>query len=277
MFESRLPDGIIPPVLTPLCKDQSVDLVAFKALINKLVEGGSSALFVCGTAGLGSMLTEADYALVVETAIETAPEGFPVLCGVLEPSTARALERIKLLKTLNVEFFVTVTPYYVRATEDAALLRHFGLLRDASDMEMVLYNMPGCTGVELSPSLVLEMVERGWTASCKDSSGDKEYFEALCRDKAETGLKMYQGMCPDFAWLHALGANGAVPVPANSHPELFSSGWQQRDDTAAIAALQAKVDSVWQAQVVGTDYTSRTLKVLADEGIGTGEMVWPFT
>lgn len=276
MNPTRLPDGIIPPVLTPLTENQHVDISALKALITKLIDGGASALFMGGTAGLGSILTATDYELVIATALETAPADYPVLCGVLEPSTARALERIKLLESLGAEFFVTVTPYYVKATADAALLRHFGAQRDATDMEMVLYNMPGCTGVNISPELVLDMTRRGWTSSCKDSSGDKTYFEALCRNNAESGLKVYQGMCPDFAWLHALGASGAVPVPANARPELFVSGWENRGDDGMIGGIQTEVNQVWDELVAGTDYTSGSIRALAGQGIGTGVLALPF-
>lgn len=276
MQTTNLPDGIIPPVLTPLTPDQKVDVPAFKALVDSLIKGGSSALFVCGTAGLGSILTDADYELVIASALEVAPKDYPILCGVLEPSTARALSRIKILENLKVDFFVTVTPYYVRATEDEALLRHFAVQREATSMEMVLYNMPGCTGVSLPSSLVFDLYERGLTGSIKDSSGDQEYFQGLCNHERAQGLKVYQGMCPDFSWLNAQGASGAVPVPANSHPELFSSAWNNRADESVLTALQQEVDSVWNAQVVGTDYTSRTLKVLAERGVGSGTMAAPF-
>ena len=276
MTATRMPDGIIPPVLTPLTAKQKVDIPALKALMHKLIEGGVSALFMGGTAGLGSILTAADYELVIATALEEAPDGFPILCGVLEPSTARALERIQLLESLNAEFFVTVTPYYVRATEDDALLRHFAAQRDATNMEMVLYNMPGCTGVTIPQELVFEMVKRGWTASCKDSSGDKAYIEALCQNTSEIGLKVYQGMCPDFAWLNEIGAAGAVPVPSNVYPELFVSGWNNKADATAVTEIQKDIDRRWDELVVGTDYTSRSIRALVEQDIGTGTLPLPF-
>ena len=276
MTISRMPNGIIPPVLTPLTQDQKVDIPALKALINKLIEGGVSALFMGGTAGLGSILTAADYELVIGTTLEEVADGFPVLCGVLESSTARALERIALLDSLKAEFFVTVTPYYVRANENDALLRHFDAQRDATDMEMVLYNMPGCTGVNIPAELVLDMVNRGWTSSCKDSSGDKAYIASLCQNQANTGLKVYQGMCPDFAWLNEIGASGAVPVPANVYPELFVSGWDNRANAEKTTTTQQTINQRWDELVVGTDYTSRSIRALAEQGIGTGTLALPF-
>lgn len=276
MAQTQLPDGIIPPVLTPLTADQKVDIEALKALIIKLVEGGVSALFMGGTAGLGSILTAADYETVIATAMETAPKDMPILCGVLEPSTARALERIQLLESLKAGFFVTITPYYVRATEDDALLRHFGAQRDATDMEMVLYNMPGCTGVTIVSELVSDMVNRNWTSSIKDSSGDNEYFESLCRISKKSDLKVYQGLTPDFAWLNEIGAAGAVPVPANAYPELFVSAWNNRNKTEMIPEIQLEVESRWNELVIGTDYISETIKTLSKEDIGSGTLPFPF-
>lgn len=277
MTTSNMPNGIIPPVLTPLTTEQKVDIPSLKALIHKLIDGGVSGLFMGGTAGLGSILTAADYELVIATTLAEVPEDYPVLCGVLEPSTARAVERIGLLDSLGAKFFVTVTPYYVRATADDALLRHFDAQREATDMEMVLYNMPGCTGVNIPAELVLDMTKRGWTASCKDSSGDKDYLQTLCRDGQEAGLKVYQGMCPDFAWLNEIGASGAVPVPSNAYPELFASGWENRANASAIPAIQTEVNERWNELVIGTDYTSGSIKSLAEQGLGTGTLAMPFS
>jgi dihydrodipicolinate synthase/N-acetylneuraminate lyase len=253
-----------------------VDVVALKKLINKQVKAGIPALFVCGTAGLGSVLTIADYETVIATAIETVPAGYPVLCGVLESSTMRSLERIKLLESLQIKCFVTITPYYLRATEKEDLLRHFGTLRESTDMEMVLYNMPGCTGVVIEPDLIFDMAKRGWSTTVKDSSADKEYFETLCRKGAEFNLKVYQGLDPDFGWLNQIGASGCVPLPANSHPELFLSAWEARADQTRLVAIQAEVTSVWNDLIHGTDYIRRSLKLLAKEGIGTGSLMLPF-
>ena len=101
----KIPEGIIPPLLTPLTADHQVDVPAYKKLINKQVNAGTPALFICGTAGLGSVLTQEQYETVITTALETIPDGYPLLCGVLESSTMRDLERIKLLDQLKIECF----------------------------------------------------------------------------------------------------------------------------------------------------------------------------
>jgi len=276
MRQFNLPDGIIPPLLTPLTNDQQVDVPALKKLIKKQLDAGIPALFVCGSAGLGSVLTMSEYEKAIVSALETVPDDYPILVGVLESSTVRSLERIRLLESLNIGCFVTITPYYLRATEREDLLRHFGTLRDSTEMEMILYNMPGCTGVVIQPELVFEMVKRGWTSVIKDSSGDNEYFEALCKGSAELDLKVYQGLDPDFGWLHSIGSYGCVPLPANSHPELFLSAWEARDNSEQLKTIQPEIDRVWNDLIRGTDYLRRSLILLAEEGIGSGTLNLPF-
>lgn len=276
MSRLSLPEGVIPPVLTPLTVEQQVDVPALRQLLLKLIDAGIPALFVGGTVGLGSILTTDEYKRLVSTALEVAPDGYPVLCGVLESSTARAVEKTRMLEALGASAFVTVTPFYSRATEHEQLLRHFGALRDATDMEMVVYNIPACTGVEIPQATLFEMARRGWTHNCKDSSGDDAYFQAICRGGAEYGLRVYQGMYPDFAALADIGAVGCVPVPGNIYPELFLNAWANRTNAAAIPDIQKQCDAIWTELVRGTDYLSRSVKLLAEQGIGTGTLPLPF-
>ena len=276
MVENTVPEGLIPPVLTPLTADHQVDVPAFKQLLQSLIDGGAAAVFVGGTAGLGSVLTAAEYERAVATALEVVPDDYPVLCGVLEPSTVRAAERIKLLESLNARYFVTVAPYFIRAMEYGPLERHFSYLREQTDMEMVAYNIPLCTGYSLPADLIIDMTERGWITCCKDSSGDEDYFKTLCVKGAEVGLKTYQGMRPDFPTLFNLGAAGCVPVPSNVSPDTFSAAWLSRGDAEKSKQLQVEVDTIWNDYVDGNDFISKSARALAEKGIGNGRMMLPF-
>jgi 4-hydroxy-tetrahydrodipicolinate synthase len=253
-----------------------IDTPALEKLIRKMLDAGIPALFICGSAGLGSALTMTDYEKVIVTALETVPEGYPLLCGVLESSTMRAMERVRLLESLHISCFVTVAPYYLKATKTDDLLRHFGALRESTDMEMVLYNMPACTGIHMAPSLVLKMAERGWSHAIKDSSGENRYFETLCKLGNPLNLRVYQGMLPDFQRLNEIKASGCVPLPANLFPELFISAWNAKADQKKTAQIQPKIDTLWKNLFVGDDFINQAIKRLADQGIGTGTSMMPF-
>ena len=272
-----IPEGIIPPVLTPLTREQDVDQEAFCRLLDKLIAGGVHGLFIAGTAGFGSILTDAQHEWTVRLAVRHVAGRLPVLSGVLEPSTARVLERIRRIESSGVLAVVVVAPYYLRAQNERQLLRHFEIIRESTNLEMVLYNLPGCVGTAIPVQVFGDMAKRGWISACKDSSGDSEYFSELCRRGAENGLRVYQGMRPVFATLVELGAAGCVPVPGNVFPELYVQAWNKRTEQAELPGLQERCDQAWKDLVVGTDFFSRSLRRLAEEGLGAGVMPEPFS
>jgi 4-hydroxy-tetrahydrodipicolinate synthase len=255
-----------------------VDEETFRRLLDRVIAGGGHGLFVGGTVGLGSFLTNSEYRRMIAIAVDLVAGRLPLLAGVLEPSTARVLERIRMLEHAGgVSAVVVVAPYYIRAATDRQLLRHFEVIREHTALEMVAYNLPGCVGAELPATVLFEMARRGWITACKDSSGDAAYFTHLCRGGAEVGLRVYQGLRPDFAELARLGAAGCVPVPGNVRPECFVEAWRRRDHPHALPAWQQQCDTIWHELVVGTDYFSRSLQRLAAEGLGAGVMPEPFT
>lgn len=271
-----IPEGIIPPVLTPLKKNQEVDFMAFRRLLEKLINGGVHALFVAGTAGFGSILTESQYRELIGTAVEQVAGRLPILAGVLEPSTQRSTVVLKFLEHSGVDAAVLVAPYYLRAGNRGQLLRHFGRLRESTSLELAVYNIPMCTGTAIPADLLFELADRGWIGVCKDSSGDPAYFSGLCRTGKAHGLRVYQGMRPDFAQLAELGASGCIPVPGNIRPELFAAAWAQRRNFPVLPELQRQCDEIWNRLVAEGDFFSRSLKMLAREGIGDGVMPEPF-
>ena len=271
-----IPDGIIPPVLTPLDCHQEIDTAALRQLLDKLINGGIHALFLAGTAGLGAIITQRQYEKVIETAVKHVSGRIPILAGVLEPSTMRNIERLKILEGSGVTAAVVIPPYYCRAANNSQLLRHFEKMRLATNLELVLYNIPVCTGTELSVQLICDMKKRGWITACKDSSGDKDFFSELCEKGKQHGLKVYQGMRPDFQWMEEIGASGCVPVPANVFPEYFVDAWNKRKNEKELPAAQKICDDAWNELVVGTDFFSNSVKMLCKKGIGTGIMPEPF-
>ena len=143
-------------------------------------------------------------------------------------------------------------------------------------MEMVVYNIPMCTQTVIPVETMVEMAKRGWVPACKDSSGDDPYFTALCQHGSEFGLRVYQGLHPDFAQLHELDSAGCVPVPGNVCPETFVAAWENRANPDTLPKLQDACDEVWSELVQGADFTSAAIRKLAEMGIGTGTKARPF-
>ncbi len=270
------PEGIIPPVLTPLTADGRVDAEALRRLLDQLIETGVHGLFVAGTCGFGSLLTTDEYVRLVRTTVDHVGGRLPVLAGVLESSTCRVVERLRLIEDLDISSAVLVLPYYLKASTDCQKLRHFEVIRNSTELDLTLYNIPGCVGMNLPIDMVLHMFELDWIGACKDSSGDREYFHELCRRGGKIGLSVYQGLRPEFAELAELGAAGCVPVPANVNPEPYVQAWARRNDSAALTDPQKRCDKAWIELVTGADYFSEGLKRLSKRGIGSGNLPVPF-
>lgn len=270
------PEGIIPPVLTPLTADQRMDEAAFRQLLDQLIDAGVHGLFVAGTCGFGSLLTAEDYHHLARTTVEHVNGRLPIWVGVLESSTCRVVERLRMIEQLDISSVVVVLPYYLKVTTDRQILRHFETIRNATAFNLTLYNMPGCVGSNIPLPLVIQMRKDGWISACKDSSGDPDYFRALCEKGADVGLRIHQGLRPNFAELADLGAAGCVPVPANLRPRPFVQAWERRKDPTQLPKFQRQCDLAWNELVVGSDYFSEGLKHLAQESLGSGRLPDPF-
>lgn len=222
-------------------------------------------------------MTDKQYEELLTIATGYVAARCPVLAGVLEPGTTRSIERLKILNRVGAEAAVVVPPYYCRAHSEIQLLRHFELLRSATDLDLIFYNIPACTGVKVPVEFICELRRRNFVIACKDSSGDSEYFADLCRKGSECGLMVFQGMQPDFSVIAKLDAAGCVPVPGNVHPELFVKAWNNRFKPEVIFCLQQQCDDIWDELVNGYDFFSRSVALLAKNGIGSGVMPEPFS
>jgi 4-hydroxy-tetrahydrodipicolinate synthase len=270
--------GVVVPILTPLLDDTTIDETAFRSLLRRCHNGGVHGLFVGGTAGLGPLLTDWAVTQLLEIAQDEAGDDLPLLAGVIETSTPRAINRIRQVEALGYKQFVITPAFYLAIHEHEEFLAHFGACRDATDMEMVLYNIPVCTGSCIPIETILEMRRRGWITTVKDSSGDMGYFSALCQRGRDSGLKVFQGLKPELQRLVELGASGVVPVPANLDPRTFTDAWDAAwgSDPGILAPLQTRIDLLWDTLVKGTDFMSRTLCALSELGIGSGHVMTPF-
>ena len=262
--------GVVPPVITPLMNDETLDKEAFCKLIDKLVNADCSALFICGTAGIGPALTDEQYTRVLQTAIKAAPGHIPLLAGVMEPSTARAIHRLRLAEKIGYKYAVLSVPYFFVPRSDREIMTHFGECARATSMNIIAYNLPQYTRCNIPVEILLAMHRRGWIGGIKESSGDREFFSRLCLKGNEAGLPVFQGNRPVFAELSELHASGIVPVPANVDPELYVKAWKEKTET-----LQEETDKLWFSLVNGSDFLSGSLKKLADEGIGVGRLPRP--
>jgi 4-hydroxy-tetrahydrodipicolinate synthase len=218
--------GVGVALVTPFKSDGSLDEAALERLIDFQIEEGTNFLVPCGTTGENPALTHGEHRRVVEIAVRRANGRVPVLAGAGSNATPKAIELAELAIELGADGVLTITPFYNKPTPDG-LRRHFGLQAEAiqkkrSGFPMIMYNVPGRTGVNMAAATTLQIArEVPNVIGVKEASGNMEQILSILRDRAE-GFLVLSG---DDAWtlpLVAAGGDGIISVAANEIPRLMS-------------------------------------------------------
>jgi 4-hydroxy-tetrahydrodipicolinate synthase len=267
--------GVIVPIITPVDGDDRVDESSFRKIIRHVIDGGVHGLFVGGSAAEGPLLAEMEWARMMEIARDENGNRVSLLGGVMDTSTRRVKEKIKLLKQMGYEFFVVSPTFYLSLNSPEEHLRLFNECADAgSGMEMVGYNIPQNTHSQVPAEVFQEYLRRGWIRYCKDSSGDMEYFRRL----QELGLKVFSGSEFDLTDKLLAGAVGVVNVCANYEPDTYIRAYDaaMKKDREALTKIQERVDFLRQILCLeGPCWLSGIKYAMSTLGIGTGKPVSP--
>jgi 4-hydroxy-tetrahydrodipicolinate synthase len=278
MTTTRRPGGVIVPAYTPIAGDGKVDAAALRKLVARCVSAGAEAIFVGGSAGMGPMLTESQWEAALATVLETAGDSAPVLSGIIAPSTQRALLEIEASRRLGCGTIVVTPTFYITIRSHDEMLSHFRACREATDQQMVIYNIPSCTGSSIPIPVVRAAAERGWATALKESSGDRSYFAQAMDAVRGTEMVVLQGNEPDIAWGLRGGAAGIVPVCANCEPAPFVDAVRaaRARDWARLDELQKRIDLIRDTILVGDhNWISGMSCALNVLGIGNGAPLLP--
>lgn len=248
-----LPRGIIPPVVTPLLADESLDLPGLRKHIDFLLAKGVDAIFVLGTTGEFYALDEAEKQAVTAAAVEHCRGRCPVYVGTGAETTREVVRLTQMAEREGADGVSVITPYFLKPTQPE-LIDHFRRVAENTRVAVVLYNNPGPTGVTLEVDTVAKLAEVPNIVAIKDSSGDLantiELLKATPRDK----FSVLNGR--DTLILAALmfGTHGAIPATCNVAPELCVGIYQAftKGDIAAARTLQDRLAPVRLSLTLGT-------------------------
>lgn len=209
--------GSIPALVTPF-RDGAFDAPAFKRFVDWQIGEGTSALVPCGTTGESATLGFDEHYQVIDCCIEAAAGRVPVIAGCGSNDTATAIRHMRHAQAAGAAAALVVAPYYNRPSQDG-ILAHFKALADASDLPIVVYNVPGRTVTDISTETMCKLADIASVVAIKDASGDLARVTAL---RAGAGHDFCQLSGNDDLWLpHAsLGGVGCISVTANVAPRL---------------------------------------------------------
>src|SRR3989344_8785487 len=138
--------GAITAIVTPFLPTGEVDVDALKKLVEFQIKNGISAIVPCGSTGEAATLDEEEKRLVIKTVVETARKRVPVIAGAGSNDTAKAVQLSQIAKEAGADALLHVTPYYNKPTPKG-LIAHFKAIADSVDLPIILYNVPGRTGL----------------------------------------------------------------------------------------------------------------------------------
>ncbi|MCP3722815.1 4-hydroxy-tetrahydrodipicolinate synthase [Paraburkholderia sp. CNPSo 3272] len=212
--------GSIPAIVTPMHGDGSLDLPAFRKLIDWHVQEGTDALVVVGTSGESATLDVEEHILMIKTAVEHAAGRMPIIAGAGGNSTAEAIELTKHAKAVGAQASLQVVPYYNKPTQEG-MYRHFAKIAEDVNLPVILYNVPGRTVADMANETILRLAEVPGIIAVKEATGNIDRAAHLIKH-APKGFKIFSGDDPTAIALMLLGGHGNISVTANVAPRQMS-------------------------------------------------------
>src|SRR3984957_19017034 len=204
-------------LVTPFRRDGGLDESALHALVNWQIENGIDFLVPCGTTGEASTLTESEWLRVIEVVVATASGRVPVFAGCTHNATHEIVARVrKLSRVHGVTGILTANPYYNRPGQEGQF-QHFRAIAEATELPILLYNIPPRTGANLEPATVLRLAELRNVVGIKESSGNLTQITELLTS-APRSFKVFAGDDSLALPILALGGAGLVSVASNTLP-----------------------------------------------------------
>jgi len=235
--------GVIPPMISPLTRGGDPDGPAIVTLVEHILGGGCTGLFVLGGCGEGAWLTLEQRAAVVRAATRAAGGRAPVLAGVMLPATGAALDAAREAADEGADGLVVGSPYYFRV-DAATQQRHVESILSAVSLPILLYNIPQATHNPLSSPAVARLAQDARVLGIKDSAGDFEAFQGFVAVKKQRpDFRVLQGNEHLAAASLLQGGDGLVPGMANFAPALFVALHRSaaEGDAPACATLQEEI------------------------------------
>ncbi len=201
-------------LITPFT-ESGVNYKKLEELLNWHVNEGTDAIIICGTTGEASTMTLEERKETIKFTVDIINKRIPVIAGTGSNNTLGAIEMSKYAESVGVDGLLVITPYYNK-TNSRGLFKHFEAINNAINIPIILYNVPGRTGLNISPKDLVELSKLSNVKAIKEASGNISQvveMKALCPD-----IDFYSGNDDQIVPLMSLGGKGVISVLANVIP-----------------------------------------------------------
>ncbi len=238
--------GSITALVTPF-KNGSVDERAFQELVERQIAAGTHGLVPVGTTGESATLTDEEHERVISLCVEVAGGRVPVIGGAGSNETAYAISMAQRIQKIGVDAILAVTGYYNRPSQ-AGLIAHYTALHDATDIPIIIYNVPGRTAVNVSNETFAKLSKFPRIIGVKDATGDLARVAMQRRMCGEDFIQL-SGEDMTAAGFNAMGGVGCISVTSNVAPDLCAKLQNAclDDDYVTARALQDRLAPLHEA------------------------------
>lgn len=213
--------GAITALATPFKKDGTVDIVAYKKLIDWQITNGIDGIVPAASTGEAATMEVAEYETVLKIAVKGAKKRVPVIAGASHNNTKKAVELSKIAKKAGVDALLHTNPYYNKPTL-SGLIAHFKAIADSTDMPIIIYNVPARTGVNMSAETTIAIAKAiPSVVGIKEATGNMAQVTDIIKG-VSSDFAVLSGDDATTLPLLALGGTGCISVVANEIPKQFA-------------------------------------------------------
>lgn len=216
MSKKTLFTGSCCAIVTPFDKNGNVDFETLKKLVEFQIEGKTDCICVCGTTGEAPTLNNEEHLAAIECVVNQVNGRIPVLAGTGSNDTRHGVSMSKSACSLGADGLLLVTPYYNKTTQ-RGLIQHYTKFADSVDKPVILYNVPGRTGLNITPATLNTLADHPNIVGIKEASGNMAQvveMMSLCKDR----IDFYSGCDEINIPITLMGGKGAISVLANIAP-----------------------------------------------------------
>ena len=269
--------GIIPPVVTPLADDETLDEEAYARLLTSLCDAGMHGIFAMGSSGEAMNVTRSVWKRAIAAAVGIVAERVPVFCGVIDSCTKRVIEAIKEAEQVGATTVVATPAFYLQNGGQGEIIRHYEAICRSTNLEVVVYNIPAMVHANILPETIQKLQDIDNVVAYKDSCGDWEQFQRNLFVMNTSRVSLFNGAEELSGASLVFGAQGCVPGLANFYPKLFVEMYDASlaGKIAEVFELQRSVWDIRRVLRVGKSWMAAMKYLTRKWGFGRGTLSTP--
>ena len=265
--------GIIPPMITPLRPDFSLDIARTERLIEHLIDGGVHGIFILGTTGEFAGLSSAVKSDLIQITCQQVKGRVPILVGVTDCSFTESVDLAAIAHKYGAEAVVVAPPFYMNIGQ-AELIHYYQKLADVVELPLFLYDMPSHVKISIEVETAVKLSKHPNIIGIKDSSGKIENFQALCEAfKQQPEFKIFVGPEEFLAETLKIGGDGGVTGGANLFPKLYVALYEafEKKEYDAVKKFQETIlflcSNLYQNGTYQSSYLKGLKAAMSFEGL----------